>query len=514
MLQAFLDWALEWKGKEHVYLPEFVRHFGLLNRDAATKSFQELIQHSCIPKKRRDDIQEAYRFFQEHHREAFWANRAMKHSTTMTSKQAVISTNAIISASLDSISRGVKEDDTLSFVGIPAIKLTADQEESSPEASSHQPKRRREESSDSLATEEDPVDRLLMCLPQPMSAILGSHGWTFVAAEDGLDIGAMFGNYYRKCANSVFKASYPEDALALNATLLIREDPTPLQLECFGEEFFERLKNRFKNRIPTIEISNERTLIRNWMDNLVDNEWDSDITLNHLENSKVTVKLCPLKRYLVYALSEFEHFQKPSYSEADGISSFLMPLLRKFYHVQGSARLAYTNNSSRTSIYHRRILDLETKTCGQPDLTTRSKRDIELFFAEAAGVMCHDTSKQAGDLVRLGVYGKNAIDQVDDIYDTSITVTLAHVVGRNVTMYIQFPLGTMYIMLKVGAWKIPDSLETLGGLAQDIGCIVKTSSVFHEQLKLLSTRVANKSGKTKDHFPSIITPHAKSALKQ
>ncbi|ORZ05009.1 hypothetical protein BCR41DRAFT_413880 [Lobosporangium transversale] len=69
-------------------------------------------------------------------------------------------------------------------------------------------------------------------------------------------------------------------------------------------------------------------------------------------------------------------------------------------------------------------------------------------------------------------------------------------------------------VLCIRAWRIPDTLATLGSFAQGIDCIVKTSSVFHEQLKLLSTRVANKSGKTKDHFPSIITPHAKSALKQ
>ncbi|KAF9915949.1 hypothetical protein BX616_004983 [Lobosporangium transversale] len=145
-----------------------------------------------------------------------------------------------------------------------------------------------------------------------------------------------------------------------------------------------------------------------------------------------------------------------------------------------------------------------------PDITSRTIRNIELFFGEVSGVLNKDTTKEAGDLVRLGVYGKNSIDQVDDIYDMSIITTLVHITGRKATMYIQFPLGTMYIMVQVGTWRVPDSLETLDALAQDIGCVVKTATLFHSQLDLLPAKVV-KAKKAKEHFPSIITPHAKTA---
>ncbi|ORZ28859.1 hypothetical protein BCR41DRAFT_391280 [Lobosporangium transversale] len=123
-----------------------------------------------------------------------------------------------------------------------------------------------------------------------------------------------------------------------------------------------------------------------------------------------------------------------------------------------------------------------------PDITSRTIRNIELFFGEVSGVLNKDTTKEAGDLVRLGVYGKNSIDQVDDIYDMSIITTLVHITGRKATMYIQFPLGTMYIMVQVGTWRVPDSLETLDALAQDIGCVVKTATLFHSQLDLLPAK--------------------------
>ncbi|KAF9944039.1 hypothetical protein BGZ65_012761, partial [Modicella reniformis] len=90
MLQMFLDWALKWNGKEHVYLPDFVRHFGLLNRDASTKAFEDIINSTQIPQKRQEAIREAYKYFQEHHEETFWANHAVKHNARMTRKKAAI----------------------------------------------------------------------------------------------------------------------------------------------------------------------------------------------------------------------------------------------------------------------------------------------------------------------------------------------------------------------------------------------------------------------------------------
>ncbi|ORZ28858.1 hypothetical protein BCR41DRAFT_344193 [Lobosporangium transversale] len=173
-----------------------------------------------------------------------------------------------------------------------------------------------------------------------MGSILGSYSWEFVASEGGLEIGIAFGNYYRRCCESSFKAKYPEDALALNATLLIRDSPSPLQLECFGEGFFDLMRDAFKQRVPTNDVADERKLIRDWLDGLVDDDWKREVTLGRLENVAVTKKLLPLKRYLIQAVSEFERVQKNSYSEADGIASFVMPLLRKFYHKPDEARLA------------------------------------------------------------------------------------------------------------------------------------------------------------------------------
>ncbi|KAF9419168.1 hypothetical protein BGZ94_009506 [Podila epigama] len=90
MQQTFLDWALQLNGKEHVSLPELVRHFGLLNRDVSTKTFEEIVKSTQIPQKRQAAIQAAHKYFKEHHEETFWAHHAVKYNARMTRKRVAI----------------------------------------------------------------------------------------------------------------------------------------------------------------------------------------------------------------------------------------------------------------------------------------------------------------------------------------------------------------------------------------------------------------------------------------
>ncbi|KAG0301053.1 hypothetical protein BGZ98_008661 [Dissophora globulifera] len=342
----------------------------------------------------------------------------------------------------------------------------------------------------------DPIERLLTSHHRLMGSVIKTVDEVFVATEDELEVGSKFTAYYMKCRESTFKAKYPQDALALNATLLLTGSPTPLQEECFGIEFLKTLQSKMKSRLASVDAKQERSLIREWADCLIDSEWNREQVLKNLEDEEVSPDLKPLKRYLIHAVSEFERVQSNDYREADGVAAFVLPLLRKFFHVPGMARLGYTNCASTASIYHRGLLNFETKTCGQPDLTTRAHHGIELLHGEASGVLCKDA---------------NALDQVDDLFDTQTVITQLHIVGRKATMYMQFALGTMYIMMETGTFRIPDSLETLVDLAQDISCLLMGRAVFHRELKMLATKRVQ-TGASKKHFPSIVTPHAKSAL--
>ncbi|KAF9991379.1 hypothetical protein BGZ79_004598, partial [Entomortierella chlamydospora] len=69
-------------------MSNFVSHFGLNDRESATRSFQELLQSSQIPQKRREDLQAAFNYFQMHHEEKFWVKRALKHNTKVIATKA------------------------------------------------------------------------------------------------------------------------------------------------------------------------------------------------------------------------------------------------------------------------------------------------------------------------------------------------------------------------------------------------------------------------------------------
>ncbi|KAF8950992.1 hypothetical protein BGZ46_004208 [Entomortierella lignicola] len=86
--EAFLNWALDWKGEENVFMSNFVNLFGLYNRESATLSFQELILSSRIPQKRRENIQEASKDFRDHYEETFWAKRSLQQNTELTAIKA------------------------------------------------------------------------------------------------------------------------------------------------------------------------------------------------------------------------------------------------------------------------------------------------------------------------------------------------------------------------------------------------------------------------------------------
>ncbi|KAF9089060.1 hypothetical protein BGX27_002570 [Mortierella sp. AM989] len=85
---AHLRWALEKKrGKEHVFLPNFVRRFGLSDRVSATREFESLLNLNNIRSRRRKKIAKAFEYFQDHHQEQFWAERALEVNTEVTIKR-------------------------------------------------------------------------------------------------------------------------------------------------------------------------------------------------------------------------------------------------------------------------------------------------------------------------------------------------------------------------------------------------------------------------------------------
>ncbi|KAF8941875.1 hypothetical protein BGZ47_007077 [Haplosporangium gracile] len=354
------------------------------------------------------------------------------------------------------------------------------------------------------------IEKLLTHPTEKMGVLLGEHEFEFNATVEGIDVGMLFQDYYRRCSLDSFKATTSQDALSLNGTLVLSPKPTAIQDLVFGAAY-ETIRAEALSFVPKIDVTKERTCIRRWRDAYEDSDQDREKVLDLLEASNQD-SAKQLHRYMVRVFAELGAHQEPLYSEAHGIASYLLPLLRIFFHRPDRAHIDYTNNASTSSVYKRKLLDMETKTCGQPDITVRTKAGVETCYAEVSGITCRDVMKQAGDLVRLGVFSKNAWDRIDNEHDYQGGIVVLQVVGRRLTGYVLRDLGNFYAMVEVGTAKVPDSLESLVDLEGAVTLLRRLGMIHDELLSQLQER-PRVAKMFKNHFPSIATPSAKTALK-
>ncbi|KAF9545208.1 hypothetical protein EC957_011187 [Mortierella hygrophila] len=298
------------------------------------------------------------------------------------------------------------------------------------------------------------IEKLLTHPTEKMGVLLGKHEFEFTATVEGIDVGMLFQDYYRRCSLDSFKAATPQDALALNGTLVLSPKPTAIQDLVFGAAY-ETIRAEALSLVPKADVTKERACIRRWRDAYEDSDQDREKVLDLLEA---------------------------------------------------------TNNASTSSVFKRKLLDMETKTCGQPDITVRTKAGLETCYAEVSGTTCRDVTKQAGDLVRLGVFSKNAWDRIDNEYDYQGGIVVLQVVGCRLTGYVLRDLGNFYAMVEVGTAKVPDSLESLVDLEGVVTLLRRLGMIHDELLSQLQER-SQVAKMFNNHFPSIATPSAKTALK-
>ncbi|KAG9062467.1 hypothetical protein KI688_005382 [Linnemannia hyalina] len=332
------------------------------------------------------------------------------------------------------------------------------------------------------------IEKLLTHPTEKMGVLLGRHEFEFTATVEGVDVGMLFQDYYRRCSLDSFKAATPQDALALNGTLVLSPKPTAIQDLVFGAAY-ETIRAEALSLVPKADVTKERACIRRWRDAYEDSDQDREKVLDLLEASNQE-SAKQLHRYMVRAFAELGTHQDPLYSEAHGIA---------------------TNNASTSSVFKRKLLDMETKTCGQPDITVRTKAGLETCYAEVSGITCRDVTKQAGDLVRLGVFSKNAWDRIDSEHDYQGGIVVLQVMGRRLTGYVLRNLGNFYAMVEVGTAKVPDSLESLVDLEGAVTLLRRLGMIHDELLSQLQER-PRVAKMFKNHFPSIATPSAKTAL--
>ncbi|KAF9430718.1 hypothetical protein BGZ76_000732 [Entomortierella beljakovae] len=414
-------------------------------------------------------------------------------------------------------------------------------EPSPPYTSSHHPSKRLREdfaggsdSSWEVLTEGDIVDALQEMRPhQNMGKLLGvKHESVFSCVLENFDMGAHFTQYFKACCLESFKHVYPEDALVLSATLLIKRDfRSPRLLKAFGGQRLTSLRDTLlKTVIPVLNatiLEKQQALMSRWVG------WVGIVSENRNENlakrmnildrlhsdwgEAKDLDLTALFTYIMTCIQELSASQPLDFLEADGIASFVRNLLSAFLQEVDLVRFSCADKGSAASRYNKTINHLQGRS-KQPDMVgnlTYEGIKVESFFGEASSVVAKDPSKYGGDTVRLGVFGKNSHDMIDNLLDLEVPLLLFNIDGLLLQAFILKKVQGIYVMMEIGTGRIPCSINDLIYLSQDLPFWLKLREIARKTSASIVQAVDDGQvdhERRKSFYPTITTPSARSAL--
>ncbi|KAG0056374.1 hypothetical protein BGZ83_005290 [Gryganskiella cystojenkinii] len=303
------------------------------------------------------------------------------------------------------------------------------------------------ESSWEVLTPGDIIDALQEMLPhQRMGEILGvEQGHVFSCVLEDVDVGAHFTRYFKNCYLESYKHTYPEDALALSATLLIKKNSrSPRLHQAFGVQRLTALRESLlQSIVPTLDAT------------LLDKQ---------------------------------------------------------------QALISNADKSSEASRYNKAINQLRGQS-KQPDMVglfTYEGARIETFFGEASSVTARSPFKYGGDTVRLGVFGKNSHDMIENLVDLKNPLLLFNINGLVLQAFVLGKIQDIYTMLEIGTGRIPCSVNDLLFLSQDLPFWLQLREIARKTSTSIEQAVDAGQldhGRRKSFYPTITTPSAKDALR-
>ncbi|KAF9402998.1 hypothetical protein BGZ94_004755 [Podila epigama] len=371
------------------------------------------------------------------------------------------------------------------------------------------------ESSWEVLTSGDIIDALQEMLPnQRMGDILG--------VAQGVALPSL-----------TFRHAYPEDALALSATLLIKKNSRSPQLnKAFGVQRLTSLRESLLQLIvPALDatvLDKQTALISKWVG------WIGMVSESRRENSVKRKRvlerlqgdwavandldLTALHTYFMMSIQGLFASQPLDFQEADGIASFIRNLLVTFLHEVDLVRFSCTDKSSEASRYNKLINQLPGRS-KQPDLVGMLIYEgvkVETFFGEASSVSSKSPCKYGGDTVRLGVFGKNSHDMMDNLLDLNLPLLLFNIDGLVVQAFVLKRMHDIYTMVEIGIGRIPCSVNDLLFLSQDLPFWLQLREIARMTSSSVVQAVdANQVNhdRRKTFYPTITTPSAKQALR-
>ena len=141
---------------------------------------------------------------------------------------------------------------------------------------------------------------------------------------------------------------------------------------------------------------------------------------------------------------------------------------------------------------------------------------LETFFGEATSVLAVNATKYGGDTVRLGVFGKNSNDMINNLIDEAVPLLVFNINGLELQAFVFSKLGETYPMVEIGTGRIPSSVNDLIFLLQDFSFWMKLRIIVRRSSKVI--RTAAERGQInhqwrKVFFPTMTTPSARHALR-
>ncbi|KAF9204644.1 hypothetical protein BGZ49_005048 [Haplosporangium sp. Z 27] len=378
----------------------------------------------------------------------------------------------------------------------------------------------------------DIVDALEVMMPnQAMGDVLKiKKEWLFSCVVSGEDIGELFTNYFQSCCLEPYKHAFPEDALALSATLLLKKSSrSPRMLKTFGGQRLNSFAADFiKSTIPPLDanlLNKQRELVLKWVSCLNFAPGDRhEISSRRKEiakrlmddwNEAEEADLSGLHLYFLTSVQNLFVTQPKDFQESDGISSFIRNLLVAFLQ---EPDLNSYDKASEASLYNKRINHI-LGTSKHPDLVGIFGYEgvsVETFFGEASSVCTPNASKYGGDTVRLGVFGKNSHDMLDNLADERIPLLLFNIDGLVLQAFAMHKIQDIYVMAEIGTARIPCSINDLLFISQDLP--------FWLQLRALAKRSSSSMeaavdagnidwNRKKKFYSTMTTPSAREALR-
>ncbi|KAF9157900.1 hypothetical protein BGX21_003760 [Mortierella sp. AD011] len=379
----------------------------------------------------------------------------------------------------------------------------------------------------------DIIDALEEMRPhQRMGELLGAKEHIFSCMLGDRDVGTYFTQYFNDCCLESYKHAYPEDALAISATLLIKKSSrSPRLIEAFGAQQLTILRDMLlKSIIPILDtamLEKQRALISKWIGWIsFDSEFRSENLakrmdmLDNLQGDWKEAKdldLAAIHTYFVMSIQGLSVSQPLDFQEADGIASFIRNLLAALFQEVDLVRFSCADKGSEASQYNKAINQLQGKS-KRPDMVGVLAYDgitIETFFGEASSVTARSPSKYGGDTVRLGVFGKNSHDMIDNLVDLDVPLLLFNINGLELQAFAFEKVQDVYVMLEIGIGRIPCNVNDLLFLLQDLPFWLQIRGIARKT----SASVTNAADagqvdykRRKLFYPTITTPSARRAL--